>query len=243
MFSHENKKGGIMEMILRGVYQITCECDEKEKRIYIGSSKNIEKRWKDHRKDLRRGKHRNIKFQQCWDKHGEKSFKFEILMLCVEDQLLFWEQDFLDRYCNTFVDGKRQCKNESLNMNQYAHKYPSKEGENHPMFGKYHDDETRKKMSDSHKDENHYLFGKHHSEETKRKLSKANKGKKHTEVTRQKMSDMRKEKCCGERNGMYGKKHTEETKKKMRETKRESNERRRLEKLESLSSKKDGEKL
>ena len=50
---------------------------------------------------------------------------------------------------------------------------------NHPMFGKHHSEESKKKMSLNHYDcsgENHYMFGKHHSEETKKKISETKKG-------------------------------------------------------------------
>ena len=73
-------------------------------------------------------------------------------------------------------------------------------GENHPMFGKTHSEEIKKKQSESHKGqiawnksltketdlrvkqiskslkgEKNYMFGKHHSEETKQKMSDARK--------------------------------------------------------------------
>jgi len=47
--------------------------------------------------------------------------------------------------------------------------------------GKHHSEETKRKISGSHK-------GKHHSEETKRKLSESHKGKHHSEETRRKLS-------------------------------------------------------
>ena len=53
-------------------------------------------------------------------------------------------------------------------------------GEKHPMFGKKHSEETKKKMSQNHYDcsgENHPMFGKKHSEETRKKLSESHKGK------------------------------------------------------------------
>lgn len=72
-------------------------------------------------------------------------------------------------------------------------------GENHPMYGKHHTEEAKKKISENHWDcsgENNpkYWKGKQFSEEHKNKISKANRG---------------------ENNPMYGKEHTEETKKKM----------------------------
>ena len=46
-------------------------------------------------------------------------------------------------------------------------------GEKHPMFGKKHSEETRKKMSNSHKGKPAPNKGKPMSEETKKKMSKA----------------------------------------------------------------------
>ncbi len=77
-------------------------------------------------------------------------------------------------------------------------------GEKHPMFGKHHSEETKKKIGIGNK-------GKIVSDETKRKLSEINKGKKHSEETKKKMSESSK----GEKHSMFGKHHSEETKKKM----------------------------
>jgi len=53
-------------------------------------------------------------------------------------------------------------------------------GKNHPMFGRHHSEETRKKQSEKKKGkylgENNPFYGKHHSEETKRKQSEKMKG-------------------------------------------------------------------
>ncbi len=83
-------------------------------------------------------------------------------------------------------------------------------GEKHPMWGKHHTEETRRKMSISH------IGREQHSEETRRKISEANKGKKHpmfgkhqSEETRKKISEN------GSGKGMKGKHHTEETKEKI----------------------------
>ena len=73
-------------------------------------------------------------------------------------------------------------------------------GENNPMYGKKHSEETRKKMREHHADvsgENHPMYGKKHSEETRKKMREH-----HADVS-------------GENNPFYGKKHSEETRKKM----------------------------
>lgn len=65
-------------------------------------------------------------------------------------------------------------------------------GENNPMYGKHHTEETKRKLSEAHKGkytgENNPMYGKHRSNEVKEKLRKANKGKKISEETKKKMS-------------------------------------------------------
>ena len=83
-----------------------------------------------------------------------------------------------------------------------------KTGEKHHFYGKHHAEETKIKMSESHKGlqarENHPMYGKHLSEETRRKIREAKKGKKLSEETRKKMSESRKGLRVGEKNPMYG---------------------------------------
>lgn len=58
-------------------------------------------------------------------------------------------------------------------------KISERSGENHPMFGKHHSEESIKKMSQVKKGkmvgENNPFYGKTHSEETKKKISEAKK--------------------------------------------------------------------
>ena len=96
---------------------------------------------------------------------------------------------------------------ELIFLTKSEHNRLHKSGENHPMFGKHHSAEARKKMSEAHK-------GKNHSDETRQKLSEANKGKHLSEETRQKMSEAHK----GKPSGMKDKHHSEEYRKKMSES-------------------------
>lgn len=50
-------------------------------------------------------------------------------------------------------------------------------GENNPMFGKKHSEETIAKMSDKHKGENNSMYGKQHSKESREKISLSKLGK------------------------------------------------------------------
>ncbi len=54
------------------------------------------------------------------------------------------------------------------------------DGENNPFYGKYHSDETKRKLSEIAKmriGEKNSFYGKHHTEKTKEKISLKNKGK------------------------------------------------------------------
>lgn len=65
-------------------------------RSYIGSSKNIYKRWAIHRATLKSKTHHNLHLQNAWNKHAEADFVFEILAECSVDQLLAEETRHLD---------------------------------------------------------------------------------------------------------------------------------------------------
>lgn len=46
---------------------------------YVGSSVNIKTRFRDHKRDLRNGRHKNIRLQGAWRKYGEDTFEFVVL--------------------------------------------------------------------------------------------------------------------------------------------------------------------
>lgn len=71
-------------------------------RIYIGSATNIERRWDEHVRHLRSGKHANAHLQNAWNKYGQSAFLFEVVELCGEAELLVREQHYLDTLDNLF---------------------------------------------------------------------------------------------------------------------------------------------
>ena len=85
-------------------------------------------------------------------------------------------------------------------------------GEKHPMFGKKHSEETKKKLSDSHKGKPSPNKGKPMSEEQKKKISESKKNI--SDETRKKMSESHKGKPAPNK----GKPMSEETKKKLSES-------------------------
>ncbi len=75
-----------------GIYRIKNISNSK---CYYGSSKNIEKRWRDHKRTLINHSHINNLLQRAWDKYGENNFIFEIIEECQQDLLFEVENKYL----------------------------------------------------------------------------------------------------------------------------------------------------
>lgn len=88
--------------------------------FYIGSSGNIERRWSDHRKLLRGGKHPNATLQRAWDKY-RGSMKFLVALVCRKDDLLLYEQTYIDAL-NPKYNGSRVAGRIEQTPEMRAHK-------------------------------------------------------------------------------------------------------------------------
>lgn len=65
--------------------------------FYIGSSKRIEKRWKEHINELTKNKHYNPILQRAWNKYKQENFIFELIIECPPEKLLDVEDSFLEK--------------------------------------------------------------------------------------------------------------------------------------------------
>ena len=88
--------------IISGIYKIV---NLKNGKFYIGSSKNIIRRWYFHKSALKNKRHHCIHLQRSWNKHGESSFRFEIIkkLPYATESILFAEElkhisDLLPQY-------------------------------------------------------------------------------------------------------------------------------------------------
>lgn len=189
------------------------------------------------------------------DFYQSKGTSYNIRKCVDSNKGISWREDSKKKLSEIRI-GKKQTeetkeklreisKRENLSQETLKKRSESLSGENNPMHGKHHSEETKRKMSENHWDnsgENHPFYGKHHTDESKRmmsehqprrfgeenpnygkhlseeirkKLSEANKGRVVSDETRFKISEASK----GEKNPYYGKKHTKEIRIKMSEAK------------------------
>lgn len=154
--------------------------------LYIGSSVNLKKRFKDHLRLLKQNKHHSIKMQNSWNKYGEDNFVFEILEYCKKDELLVKEQFFLDTYKPNLNICKVAGNKLGVKMSDKQKKILSEINK-----GKKLSDETKQKISLGNigKSKNKGVLK---SDETKQKISMSCSGKTFSEETKIKLSNKRK---------------------------------------------------
>ena len=82
-----------------GIYKIVNLINNK---MYIGQSSDIYKRWKEHKKNLRRNLHVNKCLQAAVNKYGLENFRFDIIETCDSAMLNSKEIELIEKY-NTFA--------------------------------------------------------------------------------------------------------------------------------------------
>ena len=138
------KKWG--DLIVIGVYKIINNVDGK---FYIGSSVHIEKRFKQHKKDLNSGTHNNRSLQNDWNKYEDNNFKF-IVIECVENI-----SDLRNR--ETYYIQKTHCTNHKIGYNLLDNANIG--------LGVKASDEVRKKISDACTGVKNGNYGRKHTTE------------------------------------------------------------------------------
>lgn len=163
---------------ISGIYRIVCI---KNGRYYYGSSKNIAGRWYTHQSRLRKKEHHNSIMQNAWNKHGEQSFRVEIVEHVSEEKLIEVEQKYLNEYF-----GKPNCmnvaKDASASARGITRTTEQRKKISEALKGKSPSPETRRKISES-------LKGGKHSAERSKKISESLKGRKHSAEHCKKISD------------------------------------------------------
>lgn len=180
--------------MLCGIYQIK---NLVNNRVYIGQSVNVKKRFGQHISALRSGKERNTHLQRAFNKYGEQSFIFEVLMYCEQDQLTKNENGFIQAASSVYnvrpsADSNfgvkrteetkallsRVFKGRVMSLETRKRMSDSKKKEKNHNFGKPVPDIVKKKISDTLKRNGHPMTGKPRSDDVKRKISESNSGEK-----------------------------------------------------------------
>lgn len=143
-----------------GIYLIFNEINGYK---YIGQSKDIKIRWRNHKTNLKCNRHPNVILQRAYNKYGKDNFKFKILEICDESSLdekeLFWISNIKPEY-NLMGGGNAL----------HSHSEKTKKIISEKNKGK--------KRSEEHINSiRNYWLGKHHTEDTKEKMSDSMKGK------------------------------------------------------------------
>lgn len=183
-----------------------------------------------------------VYFRNAVKKYGKQNFKRKILKICYTyAQMNAWEIVFIKKYKSQdrnvgYNIAKGNVHTSKLNPSKLPEvrekisktlrrKIDSGEikpfrgfsGSSHPLYGKHHSEETKKKISESKRKQlqrdGHPLKGKSLSEETRQKISQGNKlfAKLHREERSAKM----KGKLAGEKHPLYGKHRSAETRQKI----------------------------
>lgn len=185
------------------IYTLSCPITNEIK--YIGkTSKDINVRFKEHLTESKSKKRINKRTNWIKSLLNNNLLPIpEILDIVNDIEWEFWERHYISLY-----------KSWGFKLTNMT------DGGDGQSVGYSPLKETRELMSVNRKGENNSFYGKKHNEETKKKISESKKGKtawnkgipgeKKSEHIKQILS----EKLSGEKNPFYGKKHTEESKRK-----------------------------
>lgn len=174
-----------------GIYIIENILNNKK---YLGSAKNIKKRWYQHKNTLNNNCHDNSYLQNAWNKYGANNFKFSVLEEVEPEKLIEREQYYINLYdvCNKIIGynlaptagntlGFKFSEESKLKMSLLKKDKPS-------VRGSYiMSEETKEKIGDANKINQ---LGRTHTEKTIEKMKKPHGAMK--ETTKKQISDWRK---------------------------------------------------
>jgi group I intron endonuclease len=207
-----------------GIYKIQSKI--KPKRCYIGSAINIKSRWNSHLSKLAKNTHPNIKLQRHYNKYGKDDLIFEVLISCEKEELIKYEQFFIDVYKSWFNICPKAQSRLGVKCSIETIKKMSEVNKGHKAWNKGipQSEETKKKLSIA-------LKGRKFSDETIKRMSKGQIGRKMSKesIEKTRKANLGNKHCLGHKNAL-GYKHTElalkkisEASKRIRKEKREYN--------------------
>lgn len=169
---------------ISGVYYIL---NKKNNKIYIGSSKHINRRFYEHKYFLNNHNHGNEHLQKAWNKYGEDNFEFGIIEIFNgnDDELRDVEQIWMDYFSSYDKDIGYNISTFAEGSGGYIVSEQTREKIRNFHMGRKASEETKQKLSSQRKGKFNGFFGKHHTEESKQKMRNAKLGSKISESQRE----------------------------------------------------------
>ena len=111
------------------IYKIT---NIKNNKYYIGvtTQKNPNDRWNAHKSAIRNEKGCPL-LMKAFNKYGEDSFKFEVLIICFDEDIFKFEDEYIKKYNAASPNGYNVAEGGKIGMS---------------FLGRIHSDETKKKI-------------------------------------------------------------------------------------------------
>jgi len=176
-----------------GIYEIRNSINNKK---YIGSACRIDHRWHNHKSLLKKNAHHSRYLQNSWNKYGENVFIFRVLLFCDKQNNIFYEQICIDKFRPEYNINPTAESSLGSKASEETKKKMSIARRNRPPCS----EETRKKMSETLKKQlaenpdrprfrlgSKSRLGQHPNEETRKKMSSWQKGRKLSELTKEKI--------------------------------------------------------
>lgn len=139
--------------IISGIYYIKNIINKK---VYIGESVDIYRRWREHLQDLMSGIHKNIHLQRAWDMYKEDSFEFRIIEECAEDKL-FEREKYWIKFYNAFQNGYNQTEGGEGCLG-YKHNCEIREKMKQIKSQQFQDIKNREALSKAHEFESRPIY-------------------------------------------------------------------------------------
>ncbi len=185
-----------------GIYKIENLVNHK---IYIGQSVDIKgSRWPSHLYMLRNGIHYNQYLQNSWNKYGEENFDFSIIEECEAESLDEKEMYYISLYKSYLNEFGYNCNLGGQGTGGHVPNNETRKKMSESHIGILGTEESKKKQSAALKGANNYnygrygelhpTYGKHSSDEIRNKIKAS-----WTEERKQKQSKM----MSGDLNPMF----------------------------------------
>ena len=159
------------------IYTVYEHRDLKNGKPYVGmTSQEPKRRWGNGWGYKKQPKIWSDIKESNWNKDWEHNIlgKFENEQEALNiEEMFIWLFDSTNGGYNISSYGNNHYERSEETKNKISDNHADFSGEKHPMFGKHHSEESKKKISEVNTGEKHPMFGRHHSEESKKRLAES----------------------------------------------------------------------